>query len=137
MTDGNREDVRIISFSMPNALVSDMERLTRDMGYTNRSELIRDAIRNLIKNNLDVDKLEGKIEGVIITLYDHSAEVDVSDIRHRNMEIIKSFMHTDFNERTKTCCDVIFVSGQAKDVKELCFDLGVIKNVKEVKLFVA
>jgi len=127
----------IISFSATKELADDIEALTKDIGYSNRSELIRDSIRMLKKSKLDIEKMKGKVEGVIITLYNHSVEGEVSNIRHSNMELIKSFMHTDFNERTKTCCDVIFVSGQAKEVKGLVFDLGVVKNVNEVKLFVA
>lgn len=127
----------IISFSATKELADDIDRLTKDIGYSNRSELIRDSIRMLKKSKLDIEKMDGKVEGVIITLYNHSAEIEVSDIRHGNMELIKSFMHTDFNERTKTCCDVIFVSGQADEVKKLVFNLGVVKNVNEVKLFVA
>ena len=127
----------IISFSATKELADEIEKLTKDIGYSNRSELIRDSIRMLKKSKLDIEKMKGKIEGVIIILYKHSAETEVSKIRHNNMELIKSFMHTDFNERTKTCCDVIFISGQAKDVKQLYFGLEVIKNVNEVKIFVA
>ena len=127
----------IISFSATKELADDIDKLTKDIGYSNRSELIRDSIRMLKKSKLDIEKMDGKVEGVIITLYKHSAEVEVSAIRHNNMELIKSFMHTDFNERTKTCCDVIFVSGQADEVKKLVFNLGVVKNVNEVKIFVA
>ena len=127
----------IISFSATKELAMEIEALTKDIGYSNRSELIRDSIRMLKKSKLDIEKMKGKVEGVIITLYNHSAEMEVSDIRHGNMELIKSFMHTDFNERPKTCCDVIFVSGQADEVKKLVFNLGVVKNVNEVKIFVA
>ena len=127
----------IISFSSTKELADDIDKLTKDIGYSNRSELIRDSIRMLKKSKLDIDKMDGMVEGVIIILHDHSVESEVSKIRHSNMELIKSFMHTDFNERTKTCCDVLFISGQAENIKKLLFDLGVVKNVNEVKFFVA
>ncbi|MCK5309204.1 MAG: ribbon-helix-helix protein, CopG family [Thermoplasmata archaeon] len=127
----------IISFSSTKELAEDIDKLTKDIGYSNRSELIRDSIRMLKKSKLDIDKMDGMVEGVIITLYDHSVETEVSKVRHGNMELIKSFMHTDFNERTKTCCDVLFISGQADNIKKLLFSLGVVKNVNEVKFFVA
>ena len=132
-----KENVRVVSFSVPESVTADMEELTRIMGYTNRSELIRDSIRMLKKSRLDIENMDGKAEGVIITLYDHSAGSEVSEIRHRNMALIKSFMHTDCNHRSKTCCDVLFVSGQAEKIKALIFEMGVVKSVNEVKLFVA
>ena len=133
----SKKDTEIISFSIPKELGRDLEKLTREIGYSNRSELIRDALRLFMKSKVDIDGLKGKVEGVIITLYDNSAEVEASKIRHKNMDVIKSFMHTDFNERTKTCCDVLFFSGKSDRIKELAFSLESVKNVKEVKIFVA
>ena len=127
----------ILSFSVPKELSQDLEKLTTEIGYSNRSELIRDALRLFMKSKVDIDGLEGRVEGVIITLYDHSAESEASRIRHDNMDVIKSFMHTDFNERTKTCCDVLFFSGESARIKELAFSFEAVKNVKEVKVFVA
>ncbi len=127
----------VMSFSLTKAEADEIDKLTEDIGYTNRSELIRDGIRMLKKNQLDIEELSGRVEGVIISLYNHPAEADVSRIRHENMDLIKSFMHTDFNHRSKTCCDVLFVSGQSGQVKKLLFDLEVVKNVNEVRLFVA
>lgn len=136
MTSKNK-DIEILSFSVPKQAVRDIEELTKEIGYSNRSELIRDAIRLLMKSKVEIDSLEGRVEGVIITLYKHSAEVEVSDIRHKNMDLIKSFMHTDFNERSKTCCDVLIFSGESGRIKELAFALEVVKNVNEVKMFLA
>jgi CopG family nickel-responsive transcriptional regulator len=127
----------ILSFSVPRKLCRDLETLTGEIGYSNRSELIRDALRLFMKSKVEVDELEGMVEGVIITLYEHSAGVLVSDLRHANMDVIRSYMHTDFNAKTKTCCDVLIYSGQADRVKALIFDLKTVKNVREVKLFVA
>jgi CopG family nickel-responsive transcriptional regulator len=132
-----KKDIEILSFSVPRETSQEIEKLTEEIGYSNRSELIRDAIRLLMKSKVEIDQLDGRVEGVIITLYGHSAENKVSEIRHGNMDIIKSFMHTDFNEKTKTCCDVLFYSGEAGRVKELAFNLKTVKDVKEVKLFVA
>jgi CopG family nickel-responsive transcriptional regulator len=132
-----KKDIEILSFSIPRKLGQELEELTKEIGYSNRSELIRDAIRLLKKSSVKIDRLTGRVEGVIISLYDHSAETDVSDIRHKNMEIIKSFMHTDFNEKTKTCCDVLIFSGKSDQVKGLAFSLEAVKNVNEVKMFLA
>ena len=138
MTSKSKDsDTQILSFSIPKSVSEKIEKLTEEVGYSNRSELIRDAIQLLFKSKLDIDQLTGNVEGVLITLYDHSAEVEVSRIRHGNMHIVKSFMHTDFGDKNKTCCDVLFYSGKAKDVKALAFNLEAVKNVTEVKLFVA
>ena len=133
----NGSDTQILSFSVPKSVSEKIEELTEEVGYSNRSELIRDAIQLLFKSKMDIDGLKGNVEGVIITLYDHSVETEVSRIRHDNMNIVKSFMHTDFGDENKTCCDVLFYSGKAKEIKELAFNLEAVKHVSEVKLFIA
>jgi CopG family nickel-responsive transcriptional regulator len=133
----SKKETEILSFSIPKKLGGELQKLTEEVGYSNRSELIRDALRLFMKSKLDIDRLKGRAEGVIITLYDHSVESEASKIRHDNMDVIKSFMHTDFNERTKTCCDVLFFSGESARIKELAFSFEAVKNVKEVKVFIA
>jgi CopG family nickel-responsive transcriptional regulator len=133
----SKKDTEILSFSIPKMLGQDLERLTAEIGYSNRSELIRDALRLFMKSKVDIDSIKGLAEGVIITLYDHSVETEVSEVRHNNMDVIKSFMHTDFKEKDKTCCDVLFFSGKSDRIRKLAFSLESIKNVNEVKVFVA
>ena len=132
-----KKDTEILSFSVPGQQARDIEDLANDMGYSNRSELIRDAIHLFTKSKMDTDKMSGKVEGIIIALYDHAAEPEVSEIRHRNMDIIKSFMHTDFRESSESCCDILIFAGKAETVKTLVFEMGSAKKVTEVKLFVA
>ncbi len=134
---GKGKDTEILSFSVPSQQARDLETLAHDIGYSNRSELIRDALRLFTRSKTDTDRLTGKVEGVIITLYDHAAEPEVSAIRHSNMDIIKSFMHTDFRESSESCCDILIFSGQAEKVKAMVYDIGSSKKVNEVKLFVA
>ena len=127
----------ILSFSLSKKEAQEIEKLTKDIGYKNRSELIRDSVRMLKKSKLELESMRGVVEGVIISLYKHPAEPEVSRIRHENMESIKSFMHTDFNHQSKTCCDVLFISGPADKIRKLVFGLEVVKNVQEVRLFLA
>ncbi|MCK5037481.1 MAG: ribbon-helix-helix protein, CopG family [Thermoplasmata archaeon] len=131
------KDTEILSFSVPSQQARDLEKLAQEIGYSNRSELIRDALHLFTKSKMDTDQLSGKVEGIIITLYDHAAEPEVSEIRHRNMDIIKSFMHTDFRESSESCCDILIFSGMAEKVKTMVYDIGSSKKVNEVKLFIA
>ena len=70
------KDTEIISVSLPTSTAMEMDGLVGEMGYPSRSELVRDAVRALIKSKLDMESLEGTIEGVMIILYDHKAAQD-------------------------------------------------------------
>lgn len=136
MTAKSRE-IEILSFSLPKKIVQDMDALSHEIGYTTRSELIRDAIRTLIRSKSDLDKLQGRIEGVIVVLYQHSADNKVSELRHKHMDVIRSFMHSDFREKASKCCDTLIFSGDAERVRKIIYDFEAITNVEAVNLFIA
>jgi CopG family nickel-responsive transcriptional regulator len=131
------ENLEIISFSVHKELARKLEKLTEEMGYTGRSELIRDAVRMLMRSNRDLDALKGEVSGTAVLLYSHSAGKAVSEMRHRNMDVIISFMHSDFGKQKKKCCEVLMFSGQANKVRGLVRGLKSIKDVEEVQVFLA
>lgn len=131
------KDIEILSFSLPKKIVQDIDILSQEVGYTTRSELIRDAIRTLIRSKSDLDKLQGKIEGVIVVLYQHSVDNKVSELRHKHMDLIRSFMHSDFREKASKCCDTLIFSGDAERVRKIIYDFEAITNVEAVNIFIA
>jgi len=127
----------VLSFSIPKKMVKEVDRLTEDVGYSTRSELIRAGLRLLIKSKARVDGIEGRVEGVVIALYNYSVESAVSDIRHAHMDVIASFMHSDFHHRSEKCCDVLICKGKADKVRKLVYELEGTRDVEQVQLFVA
>jgi len=135
MTKGRKAEV--LSFSVPSETAIQIENLTRSMGYSNRSELIRDSLRMLVKSKKRLEDLSGDVEGVIVAMYKYNIEGQVSELRHHNMDLIRSFMHTDFNCGTAKCCDVLFFSGSSEKVRGLVFALTTLRDVEEVQVFPA
>ena len=123
----------IISFSIPKTLAEELDNFRREMGYSKRSELLRDAIRTLIRSKSDLDSIEGMVEGILIILHDRCANNRVSDLIHENADITRSRMHSDFKGK---CCDVIAISGGAKRIKKMVNELRVL-NVERVEIFIA
>ncbi len=131
------KNIEIFSFSVSKKIAHEIDDLCNEIGYSTRSELIRDAIRLLIRSKYDIDKMKGKVEGVIVVLYKHSADREVFRLKHENMDIIKSYMHSDFNVKASKCCDVLFFSGDAESVRKIVYDFEGTKNVETVEVFFA
>lgn len=138
------KDLEIVSVSLPQGTVKDVDRAVADIGYPSRSELVRDAIRGLLKSKSELDSLGGHIEGVIILIYDHGASKQVSDVRHEHMDIFMSFMHSDLRGRAPSgggdghkCCEVLMFSGDATEVREAYNQLRSVKSVEDATLYVA
>jgi CopG family nickel-responsive transcriptional regulator len=138
------KDTEIISVSLPETTARQVDRLVHEKGYPSRSELVREAVRGLIKTDQRLADLEGDIDGVMILLYDQKASRDVSSVRHSNMNLIKSFLHTDFadhscsvHDDTCKCCEVILFSGDAAQVRAVHNSFRTIKHVEESLVFLA
>ena len=134
MTD---KGASVISISLPGRTVSEMDNARSEMGYVSRSELVRDALREFMRKKSVLDDMDGKVEGVMIILFDHGSDDRVSSVRHRHMGTIRSFMHSDFDMDHATCCEVMMFSGDASDVRQAHNELKAVKGVDEAYIFIA
>jgi len=132
-----KNGTEIMSFSLPRELVVKLDALSKTIGYSTRSELIRDGVRLLMKEHEKVESLSGRVEGVIIMLYDHSAEMKVSELRHNYTDIFRSYTHSDFDMKSHRCCEILVFSGDAERVREAIHGLQAVRNVDELKVFLA
>ena len=134
----------IISISLPESTAREVDRMVEEKGYPSRSELVREAVRGLIRAGRLLADEEGAVDGVMILLYDHKASRDVNEVRHDNMHLFKSFIHTDFadhscsvHENACKCCEVLLFSGPASDVRRVHDAFRTTKHVEESLVFLA
>jgi CopG family nickel-responsive transcriptional regulator len=132
-----KQEPKIISISLSERNLDSIEEALSEMGYMSRSELIRDAVRYFLNEKIQLEKVKGPIEGIITILYDHTIVSKVSQIRHQYTHVLKSFMHSDFNAHTCSCCEVILFSGQSSDIREVFNKLRAIKGVGEAHIYIA
>ena len=103
-------------------------------GYTNRSEAIRDLIRNhLVESEWSGEDVE--VAGTITLVYDHHVR-GLSDllleVQHRYHNLILSVMHVHLTHNN--CLEVLVIKGPAGTAKEVAGRLLGVKGVKHGKL---
>ena len=114
-----------------------LERFDREIvsgGYTNRSEAIRDLIRNhLVESDWSGEDVE--VAGTITLVYDHHVR-GLSDllleVQHRYHNLILSVMHVHLTHNN--CLEVLVVKGPASTAREVAGRLLGVKGVKHGKL---
>ena len=115
--------------SLDAALLKGFDKLLKERGYTNRSEGIRDLIREQLVRK---EWQEGtRIAGAITLIYDHHKREllnKITDTQHDFQKIIISAQHVHLDHRN--CLEIIAVKGAAKDVQRLADTLKSIKGVK-------
>ena len=125
-----------IGVSLPKNLLDKFDTMTEGMGYANRSEAIRDAVRDyMLKNELREET--GERIGIVTLIYDHHAhgvsEV-LTDLQHNYTGEIQSSIH--FHLDKHNCMEIIIAKGKAKRIKEIKDKLTAVAGVKQSDLIV-
>ena len=104
------------------------------MGYQNRSEAIRDLIRDhLIQKKVGVGDTE--VIGVVTLVYDHRVHhlSDLlADMQHKADVVVSASLHIHLDEHN--CLEVIVIRGRADKVHQIASKLIATKGVQNGKL---
>lgn len=119
--------------SLEKGLLDNFDLLIRERTYTNRSEAIRDLIRQeLVKKQWEEDS---EVAGAITFVYDHHKRELVNrviDIQHDFQDIIVSTQHIHLDH--DNCLEIVAVRGNARDVKRIADILQSVRGVRYVTL---
>jgi CopG family nickel-responsive transcriptional regulator len=121
------------SASLDAELLGQFEQLAERRGYTNRSEALRDLIRDaLVREEWAGDQ---EIVGTVTLVYDHHTR-ELSDrlthLQHDHAEVILSALHVHLDH--DNCLEVIAVKGRASEVQTIADALVGTRGVKHGKL---
>ncbi len=101
--------------------------------YTNRSEALRDMIRQeLLKQEWEAG---GEVAGAITFIYDHHTREllnKIIDIQHDNQGVIISSQHVHLDHHN--CLEIVAIKGRVKSVLKLADSLKAIKGVQHCTL---
>lgn len=119
--------------SIPEDLLKKLDQLALKKGYENRSEAIRDLIRDRFVD--EEWNLEKEVIGTVTLVYNHhSRELDekLNNLQHLHFQEIISTMHIHLDMHN--CLEVIVIKGLGKIVKQIADKLIATKGVKHGKL---
>jgi len=115
-------------------LLKRFDTLIKKKGYANRSEAIRDLIRDsLVSEELESETVE--TVGTITIVYSHDTREltdTLTDMQHDYYNSIVSSMHIHIDEHN--CLEVIVVRGKSSEIKAIADRLIGTKGVKHGKL---
>lgn len=125
-----------IGVSLEDELLEKFDKLIADKGYVNRSEAIRDLIRDALvqRSWSESDGREERV-AVVTLVYDHdssSLAQKLAHIQHENHKAVVSALHVHMDEHN--CLEVLVLRGRAKEVVSMGEGLVSTKGVKYGKL---
>jgi CopG family nickel-responsive transcriptional regulator len=116
------------SISLEKDLLENFDQLVEERGLNNRSEAVRDLIRQeFVKKEWD----EGKeVAGAVTLIYDHHQRDLVNklmNMQHDHGEVILSSQHVHLDHHH--CLEIVAVRGKASQVRRLADQLRGAKGV--------
>jgi CopG family nickel-responsive transcriptional regulator len=120
--------------SIESRLLKQFDDLIAEKGYVNRSEAIRDLIRNTLVAEASANADEEIVGTVTIVYNHHTRELSrqLTDRQHASHGSVVSALHVHLDEHN--CLEVIVVKGKAREVKKLADEMIGARGVKHGKL---
>jgi CopG family nickel-responsive transcriptional regulator len=131
-------DLLRFGVSAEEELLQNFDRLIGEQGYANRSEALRDLMRDaLVKSRLEDAPETSEVLGSLTLVYDHHAN-DLSEkmnsLQHDYFNFIVSVLHVHISH--DDCMEVIVLRGKVSQVRTLADSILSLKGVKHGKLFI-
>jgi CopG family nickel-responsive transcriptional regulator len=122
--------------SMDTDLISRFDRLIEGEGYVNRSEAIRDLIRErLVEEEWEEEE---EVCGGILLVYDHHKHhltEKITEIQHQFYKLVISTQHIHMDR--DNCMEMISVRGKAKEIHKFFNKLRATTGIKQCNIIKA
>ena len=122
----------IVSISINDDLLGEMEVLKKELGYTGKSELVRAAIRTLIAEKRERENLVGQVSSILIASHNEEAEEVVTGLKHRFERCINTHLHS--KQESGKCLELFILKGEASDVKRMLNEFQKNRKIDYAKL---
>ncbi|MDQ2072537.1 CopG family ribbon-helix-helix protein [Haloarcula sp. NS06] len=107
----------VVSISMPDELEERIDTFADEHGYTGRSEVVREAVRNLMGEFEDKRLEDRELMAIVTVLFDYettTVEEKMMHLRHDHESIVASNFHSHVGDRY--CMELFVLEGQLDDI---------------------
>lgn len=123
----------IISVSIPDRLLKELDDSVEKRGFANRSEALRQAIRFFVEEQRSLEEVEGEIIAIITVVYEKAAKSNrMLTLQHEWGSIVLTFLHTHVDKRS--CLEVMVARGFMQAVRKLVDAMRANEQVRQVKV---
>ncbi len=126
-------DLVRFGISINRKLLDQFDRVSHRKGYANRSEAIRDLIRDFLVEK-EWEGGRGETVGTVTLVYDHEMldlPRKLTHLQHEHDKTVVSTLHIHLDRHN--CLEVLILRGPAGKVKTLGENLTSVKGVKHGK----
>lgn len=123
----------VVSVSMPEELLERIDAFANKHGYTGRSEVVREASRNLLGEFEDKRLEDRKLMAVVTVIFDYettAVEERMMHLRHEYERLVASNFHSHVGEHY--CMELFVLEGEMADISTFVGKIRATKNTLSV-----
>jgi CopG family nickel-responsive transcriptional regulator len=121
------------SISIENGLLERLEALVKKSNYANRSEFVRDLLRQrLVEEEWQADE---EVVGTITLVYDHETRElskKLTRLQHHHHDLVLASTHVHLDHHM--CAEMVLLKGRASAIEEMANQLRQQKGVLHASL---
>jgi CopG family nickel-responsive transcriptional regulator len=107
----------VVSVSMPDELLERIDEFADEHGYTGRSEVVREAARNLLGEFQDRRLEDRELMGIVTVTFDYettSVEERMMRLRHEHDALVASNVHSHVGDHY--CMELFILEGNLEEI---------------------
>jgi len=122
----------IVSISLNDEILNELDRLQKSMGFSGRSEVIRAGIRTFVSEEKQKSDLSGNIHAILLVVHNNEFDHIVSGITHNFEDLITTHLHSKIEK--EKCMELFVIDGDAEKVSTMTRDFQINKSMDTVRL---
>jgi len=119
----------VVSVSMPEELLERIDEFADNHGYTGRSEVFREASRNLLGEFQDKRLEDKELMAIVTVIFDYettTVEEKMMHLRHDHEDLVASNFHSHVGDHY--CMELFILEGQLEEISTF---VGKIRATKD------
>ncbi len=122
----------IVSVSLSEELLDDLNKLQKRLGFTGRSEIIRASVRTMISEEKKKEDLIGDIHALFLVTHDEKSDDEINEMRHTYDKLITTHLHNKIDR--DRCLEIFVLKGNANQIRGMNKLFQSNKKMDNVKL---
>lgn len=119
----------IISVSLPDVLLEQVDAFIDARGYAGRSEVVRAALRDFLTREAGSDGDERERSATLTLLYPEGYEKKIGEVRHEFTDIVQSLVHS---HTEASCVEVFLLRGPSRRIRQFSDSLRALRETEMV-----
>ena len=128
----NNEHMPIVSISLTDEILKEIDTLQKNLGFSGRSDAIRAGIRSFVSEEKQKEDLSGNVNAILLVVHNDEYDNQVTQVKHSYEDLITMHLHSKI-EGDK-CMELFILKGESELVSDITKNFQINKKMDTVKL---